>query len=64
MFGVTTNTQRWGMLVEHLERDDATNIILWASLGYAQLAVGSVTQLLSLNFATHRLTITSSRLRG
>ena len=49
-FAVTTNAHRLTMLMDHLERDDATKKLFWASLGYAQLAVGSGRQLLSLTY--------------
>ena len=38
------------MFRDHLERDDATKQLIMASLSYAQLAVGSGTQLLSLPY--------------
>ena len=38
------------MLRDHLERDDATKQLIMASISYAQLAVGSGTQLLSLPY--------------
>ena len=38
------------MLRDHLERDDAKKQLIMASLSYAQLAVGSGTQLLSLPY--------------
>ena len=47
---VSTNEHRWAMLRYHLERDDATKQLIMASLSYAQLAVGSGTQLLSLPY--------------
>ena len=49
-FAVTTNENRLTMLMDHLERVDATHKLFWASLGYAQLAVGSEPQLLSLPY--------------
>ena len=54
MFGDTENTQIWGMLVEHLDINDATKNLLWASLGYNQLAVSILNQLLSLDFSSHQ----------
>ena len=47
---VSTNEHRWAMLRDHLELDDATKQLIMASLSYAKLAVGSVTQLLSLPY--------------
>ena len=47
---VSTNEHRWAMLRDHLERDDVTKQLIIASLSYAQLAVGSGTQLLSLPY--------------
>ena len=40
----------WAVLRYHLERDDATTQQIRVSLSYAQLAVGSGTQLLSLPY--------------
>ena len=47
---VSTNEHRWAMLRDHLERNDATKQLIMVSLSYAQLAVGSGTQLLSLPY--------------
>ena len=52
-FAVTTNEHRLTMLMDHLEQDDATNKLFWASLGYAQLAAGSKRQLLSLPYNSY-----------
>ena len=45
---ITTYVHRLEMLHDHLEKDSPTKKLLMASLGYAQLAVGSGTQVLSL----------------
>jgi hypothetical protein len=47
---VSTNEHRWALLRDHLERDDATKQLLMVSLSYAQLDVGSGTQLLPLPY--------------
>ena len=54
MFAVTANTHRWVMLMDHFKRNDATKILLAVSLGYSQLAVGSGTQILSLDYKSHQ----------
>ena len=49
-FAVYTDTHRWETLLDHLERNDSTKMLFWASLVCAQLAVDSDTELLSLPY--------------
>ena len=48
VFDITTNVHLWEILRDHLEQDDPTKTLLMVSIGYAQIAVVSGTQFLSL----------------
>ena len=53
LFAVKTNEDRYTMLLDHLEREDATSKILRISLGHAQLAIGSRIVLFQLQYKEH-----------
>ena len=53
MFAVKTNEDRYTMLLDHLERDDATSKLLKISMGHAQIAIGSGTALFQLRYKEH-----------
>ena len=53
LFAVKTNEDRYTMLLDHLERDDATSKLLRISMGHAQIAIGSGTALFQLRYKEH-----------
>ena len=53
LFTVKTNKDRYTMLLDDLEREDATSKLLIILLGHTHLAIGSGTALFQLRYKEH-----------
>ena len=53
LFAVKKNGHGYTMLMDHLERNDATRKCMWLSMGHTQMAIGSGTAIFKLRYKEH-----------